>query len=174
MRNHSRKSILNRKHILLFITLTAILLITCIDYGKVLIIKDIDHDLEQTFFLPDNTFTLGYIHSVQLTPVEEFFRAEQDNTLMLYKTIYESFGVGLPFTQEVGQFDMEDGKFVLKMERPFNSIKLRVSPIPEHWVSIGETRYELIDLVTEADGLIELSAVGRWVLKLGRKIHIVF
>ena len=39
---------------------------------------------------------VGFIHSVQKTPVEEYLVVEDDG-LMLKKTRYRSLGVGLPF-----------------------------------------------------------------------------
>ncbi|WP_300300948.1 DUF1850 domain-containing protein [Anaerosolibacter sp.] len=165
---------MNKKIIVLLIMLILILSTKVVVHGKVLIVEDVDNDMKKEFFLPEDVFTLGYIHSVLLTPAEEFFQVKQDNTLMLYKTVYESFGVGLPYSQEEWQFDMENNKFVLKIERPFPSIKLRVSPIPEHWISIGEDRYEMLDLVAEPDDLVEIYAEDRWGLKLGKKYHMIF
>jgi len=52
---------------------------------------------------------LRYIHSVARTPVSEYFRVE-DNNFILYKTVFESYGAGLPL--DGGEFKRENGKFV--------------------------------------------------------------
>ena len=155
---------------ILFI-LILVLLTNLVTHEKVLIVEDLDGHVKNEFFLPDKTFTLGYIHSVLLTPAQELFRVDKDNTLMLYETIYESFGVGLPYSQEEGEFDIVDGKFILKIHRSMDSIKLRVSQIPKHWLSIGDDRYELIQLIEKPDDLIEIQAVDRWGFKFGEKFY---
>ncbi|TCO70175.1 DUF1850 domain-containing protein [Marinisporobacter balticus] len=141
---------------------------------KVLIVEDLDKKMKTEYVLPDKTFTLGYIHSVLLTPAEEYFKVEDDNNLMLYKTIYESFGVGLPFSQEKWEFDIKNGKFILNIKRSCDLIHLRVSPIPKHWLSIGEDRYELINLVKEPEDLVKIYAVDQWGFKVGKQFYKVF
>lgn len=141
---------------------------------KVLVVEDVDQNIMKEFWLPDETFTLGYIHSVLLTPAEEYFRIEDGNQLMLYKTIYESFGVGLPYSQKQWKFDIENGKFILNIERSFDSIPVRVSPIPKHWLSIGKDRYELMDLVEKPEDLVKIYAVERWGFKVGKRFYKLF
>jgi hypothetical protein len=141
---------------------------------KVLIIEDVDHPMKTELHLPDGKFTLGYIHSVLLTPAEEYFSVADNNQLKLYKTIYESFGVGLPYSQEKWDFDIKDGKFILKVQRVTDAIHLRVSPIPKHWVSIGEERYELIDLVAVPEDLVKIYVVKEQGFRIGKKFIKLF
>lgn len=174
MWNPKKQGILGKKIWIIGILLVVLILTNFVSHEKILIVEDLDKHKKNEFFLPEKTFSLGYIHSVLLTPAEEFFRVERDNTLMLYKTIYESFGVGLPYSQEEWDFEIKDGKFLLNIERPFHSIKMRVSSIPHHWVNIGEERYELTEFVAQADDLIEIYAVDRWGLKVGKRFYKLF
>ncbi len=143
-------------------------------YEKVLVIEDVDNKCRHEFLIPDREFVLGYIHSVELTPAEEFFHLEDDNTLMLEKTVYKSFGVGLPFSQEKWDFVIEDGKFILDINRSFDSVKIRVSPIPKHWLEINGKKYELIDLVAKPDDLVDIYATNKWVFAIGKLYNIIF
>ncbi|WP_053955453.1 DUF1850 domain-containing protein [Inediibacterium massiliense] len=156
------------KIIVLCILIVGLILIRNMKCEKVLVVEDVDEHVKNEFILLDPKFTIGYTHSVLLTPVEEFFQVKDSHKLFLYETIYESFGVGLPYSQEEGDFQIKDGKFILKIQRNFDAIHLRVSPIPKHWLSVGDHRYELIDLVKKPDDLIKIYVVDRWVLKIGK------
>ncbi len=59
-------------------------------------------------------FSLRYIHSIHRTPVEEFFYIDNEYNIIAEKTIFESYGVGIPSNVEEGQiFYRENGKFVI-------------------------------------------------------------
>lgn len=81
--------------------------------------------------LPGGRFSQRFLHSFHLTPVEEFFRIEADGSLRLYELRYESCGVGMP-TEEEGGYRLEDGVFVLAMDRSFKNIPIFVSIVPGH------------------------------------------
>lgn len=158
--------------------LIAVLLIaflfTTIRNEKVLVIEDIDNPKKVSLILEDGRFSLGYIHSVLLTPAVEYFTVAEDNSLMLYKTIYESFGVGLPFSKEDGEFEIDGDKFILKVERKFPDLNMRISPIPQHWLEIEGSRYEMLDLIEKPEDLIRLYAEDRWVFSFLTKSYIIF
>jgi hypothetical protein len=174
MTEFNGKGTLGKKIFIVLVVLMVLLSIKIVTHGKVLIVEDLEGQVKNEFYLPGNTFTLGYIHSVELTPAEELFKVGKDNTLMLYETIYESFGVGLPFSKEEGQLDIKDGKLILKVQRPMDSIKLRVSPIPKHWLSIGDERYELIQLIDKPDDLVKIYAVDRLGFKAFGKFYKIY
>lgn len=69
---------------------------------------------------------IEFIHSVQKTPVQEFFTVRGVNDLLMYQTRYQSLGVGLPFLASEGSFHRtQDGFFVLEMQREFKTVKMR-------------------------------------------------
>ncbi|NLZ52645.1 MAG: DUF1850 domain-containing protein [Thermoanaerobacteraceae bacterium] len=131
---------------------------------KVLIIESETENIEHTIKIPQKKFTLSYIHSVQKTPVHEVFKIDEDNRLILTETTFSSLGVGLPFTEENGDFRNEEGKFKLTgLNREFTSIAIRVSPIPKHTITVGEKTYFLLSFVAP-DDLVKITAADRWML----------
>ena len=68
---------------------------------KILIIENTDRNTKTTLFLPDERFTLTYIHSVQKTPVHEFFFVNNDNKLVLNKTIFQSLELAFLFQRKM-------------------------------------------------------------------------
>jgi hypothetical protein len=47
---------------------------------------------------PGNEFALGFIHSVELSPVWDYFRVDDSYRIILYETAIRSFNTGLPST----------------------------------------------------------------------------
>jgi hypothetical protein len=96
--------------------------------------------------LPDASFDHVFVHSFHLTPVRERFRVEAEGqgaakgtgaaVLRLYELRYQSSGVGMPEDAELG-YKLADGVFILKMDRSFASIPLRVSIVEGHGLEIG-------------------------------------
>jgi hypothetical protein len=43
-------------------------------------------------------FSLGYIHSVELSPVRDYFRVDESYRIVLYETTFRSLNTGLPST----------------------------------------------------------------------------
>jgi hypothetical protein len=94
--------------------------------------------------LPQGRFDHVFVHSFHLTPVVERFRvgrrvdeagAEGKAVLRLYELRYQSSGVGMPSDAELG-YRLEDGFFVLAMDRAFDAIPLRVSVVDGHGLRI--------------------------------------
>lgn len=80
-------------------------------------------------------FALSFIHSINLSPVDEEFVIEGDE-LVLVKTLFEQLSTGMPSGDEDG-FAIEDGKFVTRPGRRFREIQVRISPVPGHKLSVG-------------------------------------
>lgn len=124
---------------------------------KILVIHDVDANRKSEICTPSNKFTLFFIHSVQKTPVYEFFKIQDNNTLSLVKTEFSSFGIGLPYTDEGGELKIKNDRIELKFERDFEKIPIRVSPIPEHAIIIDGKKYPLLDFANP-ENLIEIYA----------------
>lgn len=72
--------------------------------GYVLLVRDARGRTVYSVPLPQGTeFGIRYIHSVALSPVEEWFSATNDGRLSLDHVIYQDFGAGLPHAPEPGQ-----------------------------------------------------------------------
>lgn len=102
----------------------------------------------------DDRFSLWYVHSIQLTPNYENFKVE-NGKMILYETVYETVGVGLPSVNE-GSFYMKDGKMIMTMDRVFDEILLRVYPKPDNSIIVGNKKYRLLDYA-KSENLIKLS-----------------
>jgi hypothetical protein len=46
---------------------------------------------------PGDHFSTGYVHSVELSPVQEYFYIDQDYRIILRETTFHSSNVGLPY-----------------------------------------------------------------------------
>lgn len=78
---------------------------------------------------PGDVWRYHYKHSVQQTPCDEYFRVEGPHAMTMTHTIYESFGVGLPYDASEGQFLplKEKGKFEMILDRPYPSVTFRTA-----------------------------------------------
>lgn len=90
--------------------------------------------LLSTIGVPDG-FTISYIHSINLSPVDEVF-AVVDGELLLEREVFGQLSTGMTSGDEDG-FAVEDGKFVTRPRRRFAEIALRVSPVPGHVLKVG-------------------------------------
>lgn len=97
--------------------------------------------------ISDVNLKISYIHSVQKTPIEEYLKIERSGKIRLYETHYQSFGVGLPFLEEEGEFHQEGNIFVLKMNREFKDLALGVGKDTELTLEIDDTVLPLYKMI---------------------------
>ena len=143
--------------VLILIILALYFVISCnLIKTKVLVIQDNTSHENFEYYLPNRNFSLGYFHSVLKTPVEEFFYINEHNQIVLEKIIYESYGVGSPFLEEEGELHIINDKFALKINRILDEINMVISPIPNHWISIGENKYELNEVLNKPNSRIRI------------------
>ena len=74
------------------------------------------------------TFSLSFIHSVTLTPVQDIYEITSDGGICQTSEIFESHCAGLPFSeQETGatKWEQRDGKFILHMKRDIPKLVVR-------------------------------------------------
>lgn len=102
-------------------------------------------------FLWDKEFYTIYVHSVEKTPVREYFQI-QGRTILLKKTAFSSYGAGLPL--DWNGFQREKDFFVIQdIDTSFSSIYYRVSGTPDQYL-LGEGREILFqDLVSQGQRL---------------------
>ena len=108
-------------------------------------------------------FSTRFIHSVQKTPVEEFFVVnDAQNGFVLRKTRYQSFGVGLPFLSTDGEFRREGEYFVMEgMDRPMREILLRPGVSTELTLFLADERISLYERVP-LGSLVRVAIVPKW------------
>lgn len=157
---------------LLILSILIILIIVATKKGKILVIEDTLSGSNEKFYLEDNSFVLSYTHSVHKTVFEEYYVVTDDNRLLLQKNVFDSFGVGSPYIDDYDKFKLEDGKFVLQLERYFDTINMIISPIPKHKITIDDNEYALLDFLKEEDSPLKLYAIERYVITIWNK-HII-
>ncbi len=110
----------------------------------------IDTDQGARLIIPvkkGDSFSLKYTHSVQKTPVAENFIVVGADDMVLDSTVYETYGVGLPFLPGEGHFEQQDGKFVLTgLGRKFAKVSLHVGPIAGQILELGGQKISLYAL----------------------------
>lgn len=94
---------------------------------------------------PGTAFSIWFIHSVQKTPVlENLAVAEDGHRFVLHSTKYQSFGVGLPFLAEEGDFRQEGDYYIIEgMERYFSQLTLRTGVGTQLTLYMNQREYPL-------------------------------
>ncbi len=103
-------------------------------------IRDANGKMLAILPLADRKFDYVLIHSIHLTKVEERYRVSATGGLHLYELRYQSSGVGMPADAEEG-YRLEDGHFILNMNRTIGTFPLFVSIVPGHGISTGGIFY---------------------------------
>jgi hypothetical protein len=77
---------------------------------------------------PGDTFSLTFVHSVEKSPVTDYFRIDDDFRIVLYETAFSSLNAGLPAT-------ISQGQKLTRTDRGFRlSILDQVLPEIQFWV----------------------------------------
>ncbi len=109
-----------------------------------LLIENIESREVYAVYLQNNSrFCLKFTHSVALSPVEEWFRA-QNQRIVLESTVYEDFGAGLPHDVGPGQkMFVENGKVrITGFNVSLLSLQARVGRIANHQLLIEKEKME--------------------------------
>jgi len=81
---------------------TAVLFIP-INQKFVIVEKKTGKILYYTYVTPGDTFVITYTHSVNKSPVDDVFEIQPDYSIMLKKTVFRTFGVGIPIPSDLGE-----------------------------------------------------------------------
>ncbi|MBS4022973.1 MAG: DUF1850 domain-containing protein [Dethiobacter sp.] len=121
-------------------------------------------------FIPvekDETFTLRYIHSIDLQPVYEFYRISPANELVLLEIRVHSFGAGLGDWQ--GKLVLEQGlQAVKEINLHLRNLPLRVGRIAEHTFIMKHQEFPLHKEFKGGE-LVTVSIQRIWGPKRGRE-----
>ena len=125
--------------------------------GRVLVLEAIQAGQE---------FALIYTHSVHKSPVIEVFTIQPRTGLLLKKTGFKDYGVGIPYSTPHTFTIGKDGFFWIEnIDEPLGSFTLRVQEIPQQRFVFGEREVNLLEL-TQAGTLLKVEAVVGPRLKL--------
>lgn len=116
-----------------------------------------DGTVRTRLFLPDGRFAHVYIHSINLSRVDEEFTVERNGVLHLETLRYDQMSSGMPSDSEDG-FSIEDGRFVLSISRRFRELPVRVSPVAGHGIQTAEGFVAFADIF-ETGELVTLVGV---------------
>lgn len=119
------------------------------------------------FYLKDDTFELGWIHSVEKEPWFEMYKMK-GHELYLVETRFKTFGAGTPSTGEV--IASNDGFVHLRIDRKMEAIHLVVSKQVKTTLYTEYSTiplYEIVDDYTTAT--IESKKLPLWELLRGDK-----
>ena len=110
-------------------------------------------------------FSTRFIHSVQKTPVEEYFLLNEDcSGFILKSTRYQSFGVGLPFLESDGTFRREGDNFIMDdLNRQIRVLELRPGVGTELSININGQTLPLYEIVP-IGSLVSVSIVSNYEL----------
>lgn len=110
-----------------------------------------------TIWVPEG-FRIRFIHSINLSPVDEEFSIAPEGTIILERMIFDQFSTGMPSGSDDG-FVVQDGRFVTYPGRSMNEIALRVSPLSGHTMTYRGKTVPLTRWV-ETGSLLRLRGVN--------------
>jgi hypothetical protein len=79
-------------------------------------------------------FSITYIHSVNKSPIEDQFIIDDEYNIALSKSIFKSFGAGVPSTfDDCGRFEFFDDRIEVSYDnRVIGKLALRIGTIADH------------------------------------------
>ena len=96
----------------------------------------------------DGVFSVSYIHSVNKSNVEEYYRLEKDDQLYLFRARYRAFGAGVATELEEGQtLSYEDGYMIIEnIHYQIPNLVYRVGTVSDPLIHIGTQVWHMKDL----------------------------
>jgi len=97
---------------------------------------------------PEDTFSVIYTHSVNKSPVEDVFVIQPDYGIMVKKSVYYSFGAGIPYELEAGQeLHVYDDRIEIdNINRDLQEYLLFVGTVADHTFVMKNHRIHLNQL----------------------------
>lgn len=102
-----------------------------------------------SFPLRENeTFSITFIHSVNQSPVMDYYRREKDNIFSLYATHFHAFGAGMPEVWPEGAHveTSESGIHVSNLNITLTDFTYIVGTVSDHTLTIGDKTISLREL----------------------------
>ncbi len=141
------KSQIKKINSIKYISIVLILLLISLIYfpNLFVFITSNNQTLSAHFLLPGEGFSLTYNHSVEKTPVQEIYHTRFIGGFIMDKTIFQSYGAGLPLEDK--NFTIDENKFILNdMNIKLDELRIRVSRTPGQIIKINKIKYDLQDI----------------------------
>lgn len=133
-------------------------------YGSQIIVVIAPEDKQAVTFdtYIGDTWHIEFTHSVEKTPVKEYFTVNGVNDMTMTHTVFESFGWGFPYSPADGTISStDDGKFKLIMNRPYQNIKMRVAVQARPCIIHNDKKYDLCGMFGQGT-LVEVKVQQRY------------
>ena len=107
--------------------------------------RDYDNDVLLRAWRIQDSFTVSYIHSVELTEVLEIYSIE-DEEIVLTETYFKSFGAGLPATTPYDFEIRSDGFRIFNINETIETLIYRTGAVrANHKLIIEDKEYNFLD-----------------------------
>ncbi|WP_052345829.1 DUF1850 domain-containing protein [Paucisalibacillus sp. EB02] len=134
---------MRRKVIIMVIVILIATGIFLIPVQSGILITNLEGKPYHFFSWQSNTVTVGWRHSVELTPWKETYEILDDHKLTLESTTYKSYGAGTPDTDGKVKI-LKDGFIrVTGIIREIPYYSLYYVPISQYYIEDGTTQYPL-------------------------------
>ena len=134
---------------------------------KVLLVEEAANEeiIYQQHIKQGAEFAIKYIHSVEKTPVWDYFKVTEED-ILLTSTKYMSYGAGLPFLKK-NNYIVENDRFIIKeIDTKLEQIPLRVSDYAKHELVVNDESHQLYQL-TKTQNLVLIKVEDKNLYQLG-------
>jgi len=141
----------------LFVFTAAIFTAVCILFFFMPAVRQfllIDYKTDEVLYLtnvnPGDKFSITYVHSVNRSPIEDRYYINENYDILIYKTIFKSFGAGVPSnSDDGGKFEYFNNRIeVTDINRKIDKLLMFVGVIADHHFLINGKDIKLNELTS--------------------------
>ena len=107
-----------------------------------------------------DTFSVTFVHSVNQSPITDYYKKGEGNALLLFATKYHAYGAGIPesWPEDAHVETSTEGIYVSNLHITLPEVTYIVGTVSDHTLQIGDTTISLRDLCGKnAEVLFKLS-----------------
>ncbi len=99
-------------------------------------------------FPAGSTFSVTFVHSVNQSPVTDYYRGQEDNSLLCYATKFHAYGAGIPesWPENAKVETSTDGIYVSNLHILLPDVTYIVGTVSDHTLTIGDADISLREL----------------------------
>ena len=147
MRCFSKKRILSVAAALLVVAAVVIVLIPK-EHHLILCDRETKQIYARFPFTENTSFSVTFIHSVNQSPVVDYYKKGTGNSLLLYATKFHAFGAGIPesWPSDAEVSTSADGIFVSNLHLILPDVTYIVGTVSDHVLEIDGKTFSLREL----------------------------
>jgi len=144
--NKENKEDSSKRGVFLKAIISFILILMLIYPLNVLVASDYKSgEILKIWILTEDNFKISYIHSVELTEVEEYYEIK-GKYIILKETTFRSYGAGLPSTTEYDFEQTKDGFRIYNIDKKLEELVYRTGAVrANHKLIINNKQYYFLD-----------------------------